>query len=102
MLRKIGFSLSCLLLPMMAFAICDNDKIYIQLEDLVFDSNGIWLKSPLNPVAIGIESIHIDSFGYYVSKEEQKETWLCPQCGFVNQGRYPGFWGCWNCGFPFR
>ncbi len=106
MFRKLGLLL-CLLLPTLLFAVCEHcqgkDKIYVQMEDVILDANQIWIKNPLGPV--GVRAIHVDSFGLYVSQsedEEQEETWLCPKCAYVNKGIYPGFWGCWRCGFPFR
>ena len=102
MLRKIGFILLGFIIPAVC-AFSDNgslDKVYVQLEDLAFDSGGIWFKNPIDSVRVGAEALHVDSNGYYVSKKEKSS--LCPHCGYVNNGEYPGFWGCWNCGFPFR
>lgn len=101
MFRKIGFMLAGSLLPMMAFAFCDSctskEKIYIQLEDLVFEPNGIWLKNPVDSMIVGTETIHVDSNGYYMSEEER--VWRCAKCGVTNK-RSP-IWGCMVCRWPF-
>jgi len=100
MFRKIGLVLSCLSLPLLAF--CDDckskDKIYVQLEELFFDADGIWYKNPANQLPEMTQSIHVDSLGYYVSKSG--ETWNCPKCGHVNQGK-PYGWGCAVCSWPY-
>ncbi len=101
MFRRIGFVLG-LVVPMVAFAVCKDcepkDKIYVQLGDLFFDANGIWYKNPANQAVELARSIHVDSVGYYVSNNA--ETWSCPKCGRVNEGK-PYGWGCSKCGWPY-
>lgn len=101
MFRKTVFTIVSLL-PVFAFGLCDKcktkDKLYVELNDLVFDSEGIWFKNRGTPVDEGTEALHVDSRGYYVSKNEQ--TWKCAKCGHVNPGTYPGG-GCRRCTFPY-
>jgi hypothetical protein len=102
MLRKMGFLIALLTLPMFVFAIgdkCkDTDKIYVQLEDLIFAPDGIWFKNSPDLVRVGTDILRLDSFGYYVSKEDQ--TWICPKCSFLNKRPYPRY-SCSNCGWPY-
>lgn len=102
MLRKLGFLLAVLTLPMFAFAVCDKckgkDKIYVQLDDLIFAHDGIWFKNAPDLVKIGTEALHVDSYGYYVAKEDQ--NWICPKCTFLNKRPYPRY-PCLNCGWPY-
>ncbi len=107
MFKKICFILTSLLVPVAAFAICEqckpNDKIYVQFNDLIFDSNGIWFKSGGNLEKT--EALFVDSLGYYVAekKKEDKpkvEPWICPHCGMLNTESVA--WGCCRCGWPFN
>ena len=104
MFRKLKFVMAYLFVPTMAFAVCGQcqpkEKIYVHLEDLCFDAGGIWFKAGASPVALAADALHVDSFGYYVSQKKEV-TWRCPKCGNINQGVYPGFWGCSICTFPF-
>ncbi len=86
----------CMSIPFMAFAASGQNKVYVQLQDLVFDSDCIWYRDGDKRVRTG--ELHVDSMGYYVNKAEQ--GWRCAKCGFVNSGSYPGR-GCRNCDFPF-
>ncbi len=87
---------------MFAFAVCDKckgkDKIYVQLDDLIFAHDGIWFKNAPDLVKIGTEALHVDSYGYYVAKEDQ--NWICPKCTFLNKRPYPRY-PCLNCGWPY-
>lgn len=99
--KKSGFFLSLLAFPLLGFTVCDNcpkDKVYVQLEDLSFDSDGIWFKNNSLPVQVGVQSLHVDSFGYYVAKQDQ--SWKCPHCGKINKDPYPQN-PCTRCGFPY-
>ena len=90
-----------LMLPMIACAVyTPEEKVYVELEDLTFDANGIWLKDPVDRWVVGAEAVHFDASGYYVVKNEKK-TWVCPKCSRVNPGTGPGVWGCELCGWPF-
>lgn len=80
------------------FSFVEAEKIYVKLEDLVFESNGIWFKELSGSVKVGAEALRVDSFGYYVEKQEQ--TWVCPKCTYLNKRPYPRY-SCLNCGWPY-
>ncbi len=100
MLKKTA--LFFLILPFCLSAFSDRDvpkeKIYVQLEDLVFEPDGIWFKEQMGPVRMGTEALRVDSFGYYVEKQEQ--NWVCPKCAYLNRRPYPRH-SCVNCGWPY-
>ncbi|HSX10906.1 MAG TPA: hypothetical protein VLF94_04235, partial [Chlamydiales bacterium] len=60
MLRSV--MLLCLWLPMMTFGWSDKpeDKIYVELDDLVFDSSGIWYRNPVDSSVARAQAIHFD------------------------------------------
>lgn len=103
MLKRLAMVVTCFFAPMIGSAFCESchpkEKIYVQLEDLIFDNQGIWFKHSEGPFVRGVQSLHVDSYGYYFAKDQQ--TWKCAHCGTINQGPYPGFWGCSRCGFPY-
>jgi rubrerythrin len=85
----------------MIFGFCDRcnpkDKVYVQMDELNFDANGIWFKDPVDALVVGARAIYVDSLGYYVSKSEQ--IWKCPHCGHANTQHVA--WGCAKCGWPY-
>lgn len=95
--------MTVLILLSMQSAFCgecirEKEKIYIDLEDLVFDIDCIWLKDSLEEAQVGFEALHVDSNGYYVSNQDQ--TWVCPKCSYLNHRPYPRY-PCANCRFPY-
>lgn len=85
--------LICLSIPFWAFA---GEKVYVPLQEIVFGSDCIWVKSGED--IIRTEELHVDAKGYYIMKKE--ESWRCSKCGYVNGGSYPGR-GCRKCDFPY-
>ncbi len=60
-----------------------KEKIYVELSDLVVDSMGFWLRTPINSLTIVAKSLHVDSFGYYLDKSGVQ--WICYRCKAINE-----------------
>jgi ABC-type ATPase with predicted acetyltransferase domain len=74
------------------------DKIYITLNQLYFNENGMTVKT--DNEFQKISNLHHDSTGYYyrsnAKNENKKAFWVCPECGVRNLNRDSV---CWNCGY---
>ena len=61
-----------------------EEKVYVQLEDLVFGQNGIFLANFIEGVEVQLTSLHTDARGYYFIPTYAL-TWVCPE-GHENKG----------------
>lgn len=75
------------LIPMVSYAQPidqgDREKIYVQPDQIVILSKGIfaYIQGDWTPV----ESISIDSFGVYAKRSNPDlRPWWCPNCNFCN------------------
>lgn len=74
----------------------NDQKHYIQLDDIVFNDTGIFLASTSEVLTL-IQALRCDKNGYYYLSSD--ETWQCPRCGASNSGKYNGQ-SCGKCGWP--
>jgi hypothetical protein len=82
--------------PGMANLKTQEEKIYVDLKDLIFDSSGIWFNIPTDAVQKGATALHFDQdSGYYIAYSEQ--SWRCPKCNLTN---LQGTSICRRCGWP--
>ena len=60
-------------------------QIYVNLNDLISDSQGFWFASSAYPFILGASSIHMDEWGRTFLLEKGVR-WICPypDCGAIN------------------
>ena len=75
----------------------EENKAYIELEQVLFDSTGIYVES-LNGL-VPVSSINHDTNGFWY---EPRDEWTCPNCGADNGGGEYGGQICSNCKWPIK
>src|SRR5690606_22112170 len=61
-----------------------EQKIYVDLKDLISDERGFWFRSTLYPFIIWANSLQIDEKGIYIAQNGVR--WICPysDCRAIN------------------
>ena len=70
------------------------EKIYVDLKDLVSDSDGFWFQLPASNFIFGGATLHSDRFGVYL--DQNGVQWICRKCRFLNDDLNNPI--CQNCG----
>lgn len=95
-MKNLRFGLALIILCLTSYGFSSEDKkVYLDPEDILFDSTGIYVEDSNGLTSIS--TIHHDGRGYWY---EPKDNWVCPNCGADNGGGEYGGEVCSRCKWP--